>query len=67
MLIPEDIFRDQEDGSTFNLRLSISSLDSNAKQYFALGDRNITGIPMKSGEFNFRLEARDKNDQVINF
>ncbi|PAV79209.1 hypothetical protein WR25_06918 [Diploscapter pachys] len=42
-----------------------NSLDSNAKQYFALGDRNITGIPMKSGEFNFRLEARDKNDQMV--
>ncbi|CAI4223789.1 unnamed protein product [Auanema sp. JU1783] len=63
-LVPSTTFIDTEDGDTFNLKLSVFLLDGD-KNWLYYNDKKIQGVPMKVGEYQFRLDARDKRGQMI--
>ncbi|VDO23337.1 unnamed protein product [Haemonchus placei] len=56
MTIPESTFKDVEDGDTFKLRLSDS--------WMFYEHKKVKGVPLEEGDFEFRLEARDKAGQM---
>ncbi|CAI2356498.1 unnamed protein product [Caenorhabditis sp. 36 PRJEB53466] len=62
--IPAETFKDAEDGDTFKLRLSVLALDN--AEVWMINDPNkgLIGIPMRTGEYNYRLEARDQAGQL---
>lgn len=65
LIIPEKTFVDAEDGDTHSLSLSVFTLGGN-KSWLSI-DRNrlmLRGISMNTGDFEFRLEARDSANQV---
>ncbi|KAL6740760.1 hypothetical protein Aduo_014082 [Ancylostoma duodenale] len=63
MTIPESTFKDVEDGDTFKLRLSVQPLGKKESWIF-YDHKKVKGVPIEEGEFEFRLEARDKAGQM---
>ncbi|KJH42839.1 hypothetical protein DICVIV_11170 [Dictyocaulus viviparus] len=63
MVIPESTFKDVEDGDTFKLKLSVQSIDKKDSWMF-YEHKRIKGVPIEEGDYEFRLEARDKAGQM---
>ncbi|KAK6749401.1 hypothetical protein RB195_001795 [Necator americanus] len=63
MTIPESTFKDVEDGDTFKLRLSVQPLGKKESWVF-YDHKKVKGVPIEEGEYEFRLEARDKAGQM---
>uniref|UniRef100_A0A0N5AM20 DAG1 domain-containing protein n=1 Tax=Syphacia muris TaxID=451379 RepID=A0A0N5AM20_9BILA len=65
--IPENMFND-EDGTTSSLHLSIIPVDigGNKDKWLDTKVKNlrIRGVPLKSGNFTYRLDARDSKNQL---
>lgn len=66
--IPENTFLDAEDGSTSNLRLTVYPIDEHNNFLIAVPySAQIEGVGLSIGIFKFRIEARDRKNQVIFF
>ncbi|XGW32212.1 hypothetical protein V3C99_010416 [Haemonchus contortus] len=63
MTIPESTFKDVEDGDTFKLRLSVQPIGEKDSWMF-YEHKKVKGVPLEEGDFEFRLEARDKAGQM---
>ncbi|VDM55237.1 unnamed protein product [Angiostrongylus costaricensis] len=63
MIIPESTFKDVEDGDTFKLKLSVQSIDKKESWIF-YEHKKLKGVPLDEGDYEFRLEARDKAGQM---
>lgn len=61
--VPAETFKDAEDGDTFKMKLSVLPLDNAEVWMINESNKGLIGIPMRTGEFNYRLEARDKAGQ----
>ncbi|CAJ0937498.1 unnamed protein product, partial [Mesorhabditis belari] len=64
MTIPSDTFMDPEDGKTEKLKLEVKSNGADEK-WVKVDKMQISAVPLKEGEFQMRLEARDKNNQMV--
>lgn len=62
--VPAETFKDAEDGDTFKMKLSVLALDNAEVWMINESNKGLIGIPMRTGEFNYRLEARDKVGQL---
>lgn len=62
--VPAETFKDAEDGDTFKMKLSVLALDNAEVWMINESNKGLIGIPMRTGEFNYRLEARDKAGQL---
>lgn len=62
--IPSETFKDAEDGDTFKMKLSVLALDNAEVWMINESNKGLIGVPMRTGEFNYRLEARDKAGQL---
>uniref|UniRef100_A0A8R1DXN7 Dystroglycan 1 n=1 Tax=Caenorhabditis japonica TaxID=281687 RepID=A0A8R1DXN7_CAEJA len=62
--VPAETFKDAEDGDTFKLRLSVLALDNAEVWMINEANKGLLGIPMRTGEFSYRLEARDSAGQL---
>ncbi|ULT81109.1 hypothetical protein L3Y34_011172 [Caenorhabditis briggsae] len=62
--VPAETFKDAEDGDTFKMKLTVLALDNAEVWMINEANKGLIGIPMRTGEFNYRLEARDKAGQL---
>ncbi|CAL2049384.1 unnamed protein product [Caenorhabditis brenneri] len=62
--VPAETFKDAEDGDTFKMKLTVLALDNAEVWMINESNKGLIGIPMRTGEFNYRLEARDKAGQL---
>ncbi|CAB3399953.1 unnamed protein product [Caenorhabditis bovis] len=62
--VSPETFKDVEDGDTFKLKLSIVALE-NADIWMHIDhNKGMIGVPMSTGEYSYRLEARDNAGQM---
>ncbi|CAJ0574545.1 unnamed protein product, partial [Mesorhabditis spiculigera] len=64
LTIPAKLFVDKEDGETNKLKLQIHAIAGQAN-WIKAENMQISAVPLEVGEFEMRLEARDKSNQMV--
>uniref|UniRef100_A0A914H6M4 Peptidase S72 domain-containing protein n=1 Tax=Globodera rostochiensis TaxID=31243 RepID=A0A914H6M4_GLORO len=63
--IDDNTFVDPEDGPTSRLAISAHAIGNHTNFLMPLpGENRLEGVPLESGEYSFRLEARDRMGQA---
>lgn len=62
-VVPDMTFKDAEEGDTHKLQLTVVRLDA-GNSFLYYKDRKLQGLALAPGDYQYRLEARDRRGQV---